>query len=201
MGKHAYLIIAHKDDLTYRTLLRLLDDPRNDIFVHMDIKNVDYDVEKVNNYIQNGRIVHTKRTNVTWGGYSQINAELLLLEYATLGNIKYDYYHLISGQDLPIKGQDYIHEFFNRNLGKEFITFDSDSFNEYRRVGYYRFFQEYIGRKSNGICRKCDKFLMRVQKLFKIKRNSQVVFRKGTNWFSITDDLAHYVISQKKIYS
>lgn len=30
--KHAYLVMAHKDDETLRTLLRTLDDPRNDIF-------------------------------------------------------------------------------------------------------------------------------------------------------------------------
>lgn len=41
--KQAYLIIAHKDDLVFRTLLKLLDDSRNDIFIHMDLKNVNYD--------------------------------------------------------------------------------------------------------------------------------------------------------------
>lgn len=39
------------------------------------------------------------------------------------------------------------------------------------------------------------------QKLWGIDRtaeNSSVVFRKGTNWFSITDDLARYVLSKKE---
>ena len=35
MNKHAYLIIAHQCDDTYRTLLKMLDDPRNDIYIHM----------------------------------------------------------------------------------------------------------------------------------------------------------------------
>lgn len=39
MKKHAYLVIAHKDDLTFRTLLQMLDDVRNDIYIHMDSKN------------------------------------------------------------------------------------------------------------------------------------------------------------------
>ena len=34
MDKHAYLIIAHQCDDTYRTLLKMLDDPRNDIYIH-----------------------------------------------------------------------------------------------------------------------------------------------------------------------
>lgn len=41
--RQAYLIMAHKDDLVFRTLLRMIDDPRNDIFVHMDVKNKEYD--------------------------------------------------------------------------------------------------------------------------------------------------------------
>ena len=42
--KQAYLIMAHKDDFVFRTLLRMLDDSRNDIFIHMDAKNKDYDL-------------------------------------------------------------------------------------------------------------------------------------------------------------
>ena len=42
-----------------------------------------------------------------------------LLKAAIKGN--YDYYHLISGMDLPIKTQKEIHEFFENNKGKEFI--------------------------------------------------------------------------------
>lgn len=42
-GKHAFLIMAHRDDETLYTLLRTLDDPRNDIFIHMDAKNTGWD--------------------------------------------------------------------------------------------------------------------------------------------------------------
>lgn len=43
--KQAYLIIAHKDDLVFNTLLKMLDHSKNDIFIHMDIKNNQYDEE------------------------------------------------------------------------------------------------------------------------------------------------------------
>lgn len=38
MGKHAYLIIAHSNFGQLRTLLEMLDDERNDIFVHVDAR-------------------------------------------------------------------------------------------------------------------------------------------------------------------
>ena len=97
--KQAYLIIAHKDDLVFNTLLKMLDHSKNDIFIHMDIKNNQYDEENVEDHIKNASLYHVERTSVTWGGESQINAELLLLEKATsIG--KYQHYHLISGADL-----------------------------------------------------------------------------------------------------
>lgn len=38
MKKHAYLIIEHKDNFVLETLIELLDDSRNDIFIHIDKK-------------------------------------------------------------------------------------------------------------------------------------------------------------------
>ena len=66
--KQAYLIIAHKDDLTFRTLISMIDDKGNDIFVHMDLKNSTYDKKSVEESVQESHIYHTVRTAVTWGG-------------------------------------------------------------------------------------------------------------------------------------
>ncbi len=38
MGKHAYLIMAHNQWECLFELLKALDDPRNDIFLHIDKK-------------------------------------------------------------------------------------------------------------------------------------------------------------------
>ena len=56
------------------------------------------------------------RINVQWGGYSQIKCELKLLKSAIEHN--YDYYHLISGVYLPLKTQDYIHNFMIKIMVK-----------------------------------------------------------------------------------
>ena len=118
-NKHAYLIIAHKSDETLYTLLQLLDDSMNDIYVHMDIKNDSFSENTWHPKYSN--LYYTERTNVTWGGYSQIRAELILLS----GAIKrqYQYYHLLSGEDLPIKTQQEIHQFFDSCGDKIFVDF------------------------------------------------------------------------------
>ena len=38
MKRHAYLILAHKFDYVFCSLLKMIDDERNDIFIHMDKK-------------------------------------------------------------------------------------------------------------------------------------------------------------------
>lgn len=137
MDKHAYLIIAHKTDEIFHTLLEMIDDLRNDIFIHMDLKNTGYD-ESYCNFIKYSNVYHTKRTNVTWGGYSQINAELLLLEMSLQTN-EYAYFHLLSGQDLPIKTQDYIHNYLK---GKDTIYVGFNNDDNSKRCQYRYFFQE-----------------------------------------------------------
>lgn len=44
-SKHAFLILAHRCDKTLDTLLCMLGDSRNDIFLHMDAKCSEYESE------------------------------------------------------------------------------------------------------------------------------------------------------------
>lgn len=194
--QHAYLIIAHRNDYTFQTLLSLLDDERNDVFIHMDIKNRLYSPTGTEEHFHCSNVYHTpERLNVQWGGYSLIAAELLLLKTATSSG-RYKYYHLLSGQDLPIKSQDYIHSFFKSSYGKEFVAFDDSVFKWQQRVNLYHIFQEQIGRKQSFPFQ-INNIFLGFQRLIGINRNKNVVFPKGANWFSITDDLAHFVLSKE----
>ena len=196
--KHAYLIIAHKDDYTFQTLLSLLDDERNDIFIHMDKKNEDYRFEESVKHIKKSRIYQVEQRNdVVWGAYSQIATELALIELATSVD-KYDFYHLLSGEDLPIKNRDYIHDFFEKNKGKEFVRFESPDFMHSERVYQYHFAQRFIGKpESHPHLYSMEHHFLKLQKMIGIKRNKKIPFQKGANWFSITDDLARKVINEK----
>lgn len=197
--KHAFLIMAHKNDLTLKTLIKMIDDTRNDIYIHMDIKNDSYNNVEIENLALKSNIFHVKRTNVNWGGYSQINAELLLLSSATRSK-RYQYYHLISGADLLIQTQDVFHDFFKKNAGKEFVRFEYPDFRYRERIELYYFFQERIGRGQAGFMIRVANFLcLKVQRLLHIrnKYSKKISFQKGTNWFSITDNLARFILSKR----
>ena len=192
MAKHAFLIIAHKNDKSFKTLLELLDHKDNDIFVHMDAKLDGYYISETEKIIKKSRIIHVERSSVQWGGYSMVNAELLLLEKATETG-KYQYYHLISGEDLPLMKQSEMHKFFEKNKGKEFIDFYKKSTDCAERVRYWYPFQEKWGRKNWKITR----LMVAMQKPF-VRRNKDVDFYRGQQWFSITDDFARYIVSKKE---
>ncbi|MEQ2039623.1 beta-1,6-N-acetylglucosaminyltransferase [Mediterraneibacter gnavus] len=210
-NKHAYLIIAHKDNDTLKSLIEMIDDAHNDIYLHMDKKNSSYNPSEIEKIVKKSNIFHTRRTNVKWGGYSLVNAELILFEMAASKG-KYKYYHLISGEDLPLKSQEEIHDYFDKNGSKEYVGFFKESpetiENRYRK---YHFFQEYIGRNSKSglkdiILRKMEELCLKIQKIGgeKWKRNADIQFYKGSQWVSITDDFVRYILSNmkriKKIY-
>lgn len=197
--KHAYLIMAHRTDDLLKTLLHMLDDDRNDIYLHMDRKCQNFNSEVFQSILTKSHLVCTPRISVTWGGYSQIEAELILLREAAKKD-HYQYYHLISGQDLPIQNQDYIHAFFEDHKGKEFLGYDQSLHKLSDRYSYYYFFQNKIGR-GNSVTRKLENVSIRMQKGLRINRsgrNKNITFYKGTNWFSITDDLTRYILSKRK---
>lgn len=47
-------------------------------------------------------VIIDKPINVKWGNYSQIKCEMLLFKEAFECPVNFDYYHLLSGVDLPL---------------------------------------------------------------------------------------------------
>ena len=196
-NKHAYLIMVHNNFNQLQTLIQLLDDDRNDIYLHIDKKASPPDCFRTSH----SRLILIDRIRVSWGGYSMIQCELNLLKAAAPGH--YQYYHLLSGVDLPLKSQDEIHRFFDENNGKEFISFDKVA-NEtrcfYSRVQYWNPFQDYLC-VSNRILRYvfyiAKKIIFDVQRASHYSRKIALPLYKGATWFSITDGLAHYIVEQE----
>lgn len=98
--RHAYLIMAHSNPSQLCTLLKQIDDSRNDIFLHWDQKFPMPPQEEFFSVVKHSKLTFVpKPIAVYWGDYSLIQCELLLLQSAT-DKHEYDYYHLLSGQDL-----------------------------------------------------------------------------------------------------
>lgn len=193
--KHAFLIIAHNEFEVLKLLVSCLDDSRNDIFIHFDKKVQtlpDIRTERA------GLTILENRVDVRWGGFSMMEAEFALFEAATARG-PYQYYHLLSGVDLPIKSQDYIHDFFDQYDGQEFIGYTwTEMPPEFAcKVQYWHLFPEDF--KSRNVVKKALRAgFIRLQEAFGIKRNRDVDFKKGTQWVSITDRMARYFLEHRE---
>jgi len=196
--KHAYLILAHTKFQVLKTLIKLLDNVDNDIFIHFD-KKVKKLPELNSQYSK--IIIIKERINVHWGDVSMIEAEYNLFESAH-SKRNYDYYHLLSGVDLPIKSVEYVHKFFEENKGKEFIGFNNSIDNEQllKRVNFYHLFpKDFQNQKGpvNLLKRTLRYFFILLQKKTGFQRNHGMTFKKGTQWISVTNDFVEYMIMKK----
>ena len=193
--KHAYLIIAHSSLELLQELVCALDDVRNDIYIHLDSK-----------FLFDESVLHTEhsqlfilpvRLDARWGDFSLVRIEFMLFEQASQ-NGPYKYYHLLSGVDFPLKSQDYIHSFFEKNLGAEFIGFAqhaSDKEINWRSQHYFLFPRSF---QSQNIFKKVVRAIYaRLQSLVGYKRIAMEV-KKGCQWCSITHDFIIYVLERKQ---
>lgn len=201
--KHAYCIIAHGEIEVYHVLINLIDDPRNNIFVFLDKRT---DIRPFINikpkYSHIGYV--NNRHNVYWAGYSLTLAEIKVLQCA-YDYCEHSYYHLISGVDLPIKSQDYIHDFFKKHKGKEFIGIAGlaslPTINQ--RTHYYYPFQNCLSPiRCGGLNKyiaKIQNKIVKIQKWFNVRRTYSMELRMGPNWFSVTNDFVKYIIEHKHL--
>lgn len=82
MNRHAYLIMAHDNLYVLTKTIQLLDDVRNDIFIHCDIKMGDLTKWKneMESLVKKSSLIFVERENIYWGSWSQTNMILRLLE-------------------------------------------------------------------------------------------------------------------------
>lgn len=200
--RQAYLIMAHNNFEQLNTLLMMLDDERNDIFLHVDARAADFDGASARAAVNHARLVFIPRMKPTWGGYSLVACQMNLLK-AAISAGDHGYYHLISGADLPIQSNDRIIAFFDAHQGREFIHFtnrqDAGNLDDEvrRRISVYHPFQNLVGRwgiRLNGLVESG-------QEACGINRLTGSRFEghlgKGSNWFSITHDFAQYLVGHR----
>ena len=198
-NRHAYMIICHTNFDQLGLLLEILDDRRNDIYLHIDKKAKGYLVDSIRAHVKKAGFSVIRPMSVSWGGDSQIKVEVRLLKEAT--KTVHGYYHLISGMDLPLKTQDEIHRFFDEHEGVDFVAMEKENLHNINkdflyRVDYYYLFQNLLkGKKDGKLFDMQMKHLRRQNKRGVCRsKKSGLDFVMGSNWFSITHRTAVYVL-------
>ena len=207
--KHAYLIMAHDQFYALKELVNVLDDPRNDIYIHFDkkVKNVPEDA-LLSRKKGNGKLVilgPESRVNVIWGDVSQIKAEYALLKCAyELGEKygKYDYYHIISGTHFPLKNNDDLNAWFEERNGSSILRQVGLTEEEiHMRFGLYNFFLKHLISKNKIVNKAYHigwRAVLGLQKAVGIKRDTSFIKGKASQWCALTDDAVKLILSKEK---
>lgn len=202
-NRQAYMIIAHHHIPLLKKLVAALDIPENDIFIHFDKAHYTDEVRTITT--SRAKLTIVSEIAVHWGSYSMVRCELLLLKLAA--QTKHSYYHLLSGDDLPLKSAEEIYDFFE-HTDKQYVAFHEPQLPErfYDWVYYSHISREKfrtgkgILKPLNGWYRLVDRTGVRVQKLLGLKKEKKHFpeVQKGYQWFSITEDFAQYILSLEK---
>ena len=199
----AYVILCHKNPKQVNTLIERLNNEYVEFFLHIDKKSsIQQEIKQKNN------IHFVDPINVYWGHYGQI--ECILNCYKAIKEKGYfNYVHVLSGQDMPIKSNETIINFFKENQGKEFVHFGKTDINHhflknklYERVSvYYPKFLTSRNKKIKYLRFGYVKFIM-LTKLFKRKLNDLPdMIYYGANWMSITGGCMEYILEYVKAHS
>ena len=198
--KHAYCILAHGCPDILKTLVGLLDDPRNDIYLHLDAK-ADAGAFRGVRPVRAGFVFVKDRVDVHWGAPSLVRAEMAALSAASQ-NGRYAYCHLLSGVDLPLKSQDYIHAAFASRT-EEFFDIRHDAFNMKALATHtkwrYLFTEHYhdpnpLRGRMFDLLRRA---FLKVQKVTGWERHFRMSLHKGSAWFSATGACVDWLLERR----
>lgn len=116
--KLAVLIQCHKCPEQINRLFDVMKSDEVDFYIHVDRKS------DIADEIEKRADVHIlppeRRVDVMWGGFSQVEATLNLLDEALITG-GYDYYFLISGQDFPVRPIRELIEFLENDNGANYV--------------------------------------------------------------------------------
>lgn len=203
----AYLLIVHKNTYVLEKLLELLDDVNSDIYIHVDKKCKDFDWNKYKSIVHKSQIIYLKdRYEGYWGGYSLVKIELALIR-AARSNQEYKWYHLLSGQDLPIKSQREIKDFFDSHAGQLFVESEDVSKSQtkvYNRVAVKQAFlkkraytKSKISRKFLGGLNRCYSIFQRKILKRDLVRKKHIELKYGSQWFSLPNNAIEFILKNE----
>jgi hypothetical protein len=186
--KIAHLILAHNQPAQLQRLIKRLEHPDADVYIHLDLKTP---AEDYNHLKQLPNVFFvTNRVKVYWGSYNIVKATLNgFKEIIDSGNA-YDFINLLSGQDYPLTSAGNIHDFLAANQGVVFMNykaFDPDWTEALPRIQEYHFNNLQI--KGRYMLQKAVNTLLPKRKL-----PDNLVPVGRSQWFTIPAECVSYIL-------
>lgn len=209
--KHAFLVIAHNNWDYLKQVIETLDSDLCDFYIHVNTKvsfpsNIDFSES-----VRKSKVYFTPRIPIIWGEYGICEASIIALKEAYQNGGGYDYYHLLTGSDIPLYSMRKLDSFFEANVfnnpsGKMKTNYLSAGKPNAKMASRVKYYNSFIGhwRDSNKCTRKIatasNTLLCYIQRFMGIDRfkRAGVELYCGSSWWSITHDFAEYYLSKSE---
>lgn len=119
----AHLILAYDNPIQLERLVMRLITNQSDVYIHLDAKTAIAPFKHLA-ALKNVFFIQ-RRTNIQWGSYSMVEAELRSFKQILQTNIQYSHINLISGQDYPLRDIYEIQDFLFANSNKSYMRYKS----------------------------------------------------------------------------
>ncbi len=200
--KIAYLVLCHSNPAHIARLVKKLSWGENHVFVHVDKKT---DIQPFTEKLESLKncTVLDKRVEVFWGGYSSIDATILLMKTALLKG-EFDRFVILQGLDYPIKNNDEIEKFFIDNKETEFISAQNISIRkDARSIHKYRLYhfldnphsiRAMIWQRIKMYCLKKDIMISFKPNTVKDNSGNKMEIFQGCAQIALTKDAVQYIV-------
>lgn len=203
--KHAYLIMADYGLEQLCRLLKSLDHPQNDFYVHIDAKvEISSDqIQALERSVQVGQLYFLERHSLSWGGTSIMMCEFQLFAAARMHGA-YHYYHLLSGRDFPLQSQDFLHQYLADKQVQyvQYLPINEEVLN---RARLWHFNPNLVAYRSQSkfrsvVLRTYRKLEREIQKYLGVNRLDKLGIQLGfgSQWVSVTDELVGRLLVKQK---
>ncbi len=118
----AYLLLVHRFPNQFKRLFKAIYHLDNHYVIHIDKRSGIGLQEEIKDFLSHfPNTTLLKSENAIWGGYSLVDAELRGINKLLKMSNKWKFFINLSGQDFPLKSQEYIREYLSAHQGKEFL--------------------------------------------------------------------------------
>lgn len=191
----AHIIMAYKNPFQVNRLVQRLLHPHCDVFIHLDRK---VDISDFI-FLQGYDNVYFIRDRVVcnWGGFSFVKAISGSVREVLSRNKRYDFINLLSGQDYPLKPNDYIYSFLEANLGKSFISYElSDNNSVWWKHAVSRYENFHLTDINIRGRYRVQNILNRISPKRKFPLSVKLYGSANASWWTLSRDCATYVINE-----
>lgn len=176
-------------------------DDRFRFFIQFD-RNSHFTYEnglKVSQWEKNRGVSFHRDLPINWAGYNHLLAMIRLLERGVESGDA-DVFHLISGQDFPIKSAEDIVRYFEEHRDTQFMenfAMPAAHWTEggMHRVQHWYFYDLFNNKKRVGHF--ANRIVQKIQRIFRMKRRWSGFLPSlhgGGTWWSITRPCAEYIV-------